>query len=80
MEYFTDGYDCFEENSTSIVTYEVNGVKMTEAEFAQRLREKYIENPRHIEFQIIADEYGNIIHLGERECSLQKNNQKSFGE
>ena len=45
MEYFTDGYDCFEENSTSIVTYEVNGVKMTEAEFAQRLREKYIENP-----------------------------------
>lgn len=34
--------------------------------------EKYIENPRHIEFQIIADEYGNIIHLGERECSLQK--------
>ena len=32
--------------------------------------EKYIENPRHIEFQIIADEYGNIIHLGERECSL----------
>ena len=45
MEYFTDGYDCFEENSTSIVTYEVNGVKMTEAEFAQRLREKYIEIP-----------------------------------
>ena len=45
MEYFTDGYDCFEENSTSIVTYEVNGVKMTEAEFAQRLREKYIKNP-----------------------------------
>ena len=45
MEYFTDGYDCYEENSTSIVTYEVNGVKMTEAEFAQRLREKYIENP-----------------------------------
>ena len=45
MEYFTDGYDCFEENSTSIVTYEVNGVKMTEAEFAQRLREKYMENP-----------------------------------
>ena len=45
MEYFTDGYDCFEENSSSIVTYEVNGVKMTEAEFAQRLREKYIENP-----------------------------------
>ena len=42
--------------------------------------EKYIENPRHIEFQIIADEYGNIIHLGERECSLQKNNQKVLEE
>ena len=45
MEFFTDGYDCFEENSTSIVTYEVNGVKMTEVEFPQRNREKYIENP-----------------------------------
>ena len=42
--------------------------------------EKYIENPRHIEFQIIADEYSNIIHLGERECSLQKNNQKVLEE
>ncbi|WP_286312330.1 acetyl-CoA carboxylase biotin carboxylase subunit [Romboutsia ilealis] len=42
--------------------------------------EKYIENPRHIEIQIIADEYGNIIHLGERECSLQKNNQKVLEE
>ena len=42
--------------------------------------EKYIENPRHIEFQIIADEYGNIIHLGERECSLQKNKQKVLEE
>ncbi|MBO5131015.1 MAG: acetyl-CoA carboxylase biotin carboxylase subunit [Romboutsia sp.] len=42
--------------------------------------EKYIENPRHIEFQLIADEYGNIIHLGERECSLQKNNQKVLEE
>lgn len=42
--------------------------------------EKYIENPRHIEFKIIADEYGNIIHLGERECSLQKNNQKVLEE
>lgn len=42
--------------------------------------EKYIENPRHIEFQIIADEYGNIIHLGERDCSLQKNNQKVLEE
>lgn len=45
MKNFTDGYDDFEENGTSIVTYTVNGVKMTEAEFAQQLREKYIENP-----------------------------------
>ncbi|RDY23526.1 acetyl-CoA carboxylase biotin carboxylase subunit [Romboutsia maritimum] len=42
--------------------------------------EKYIENPRHIEFQIIADQFGNVIHLGERECSLQRNNQKVLEE
>ncbi|MGL5330605.1 MAG: acetyl-CoA carboxylase biotin carboxylase subunit, partial [Peptostreptococcaceae bacterium] len=42
--------------------------------------EKYIEKPRHIEFQILSDEYGKIIHLGERECSLQRNNQKVLEE
>ena len=42
--------------------------------------EKYIEKPRHIEFQILADEFGNIVHLGERECSLQRNNQKVLEE
>lgn len=42
--------------------------------------EKFIQKPRHIEFQILADEYGNIIHLGERECSLQRNNQKVLEE
>ncbi|HBJ2614157.1 TPA: acetyl-CoA carboxylase biotin carboxylase subunit [Clostridium botulinum] len=42
--------------------------------------EKFIKNPRHIEFQILGDNYGNIIHLGERDCSLQRRNQKVLEE
>ncbi|WDV45516.1 acetyl-CoA carboxylase biotin carboxylase subunit [Clostridiaceae bacterium M8S5] len=42
--------------------------------------EKFIENPRHIEFQILADNYGNIIHLGERDCTVQRRNQKVLEE
>ncbi|MCR1934910.1 acetyl-CoA carboxylase biotin carboxylase subunit [Clostridium tepidum] len=42
--------------------------------------EKFIKNPRHIEFQILGDNYGNIVHLGERDCSLQRRNQKVLEE
>lgn len=42
--------------------------------------EKFIENPKHIEIQILADNFGNVIHLGERDCSMQRRNQKVLEE
>jgi acetyl-CoA carboxylase, biotin carboxylase subunit len=64
----------------------VNAVSMTRAEAGAAFgnptvyMEKYLENPRHIEIQILADEYKNVIFLGERDCSMQRRHQKVLEE
>lgn len=64
----------------------VNGYKMTQQEAETAFGngglyiEKYIENFRHIEFQILGDEHGNVVHLGERDCTIQRRMQKLVEE
>ena len=64
----------------------VNSISMTKAEAGAAFgnptvyMEKFLEDPRHIEFQVMADSYGNAIHLGERDCSMQRRHQKVVEE
>jgi acetyl-CoA carboxylase, biotin carboxylase subunit len=64
----------------------LNAISLTRAEATAAFNngtvymEKYLENPRHIEFQLLADQHGSAIHLGERDCSMQRRHQKVVEE
>jgi len=64
----------------------LNAVNMTRTEAGAAFgnptvyMEKFLENPRHVEFQVLADQHGNAVHLGERDCSMQRRHQKVIEE
>jgi acetyl-CoA carboxylase biotin carboxylase subunit len=64
----------------------LNAIALTKAEAGSTFgndtvyMEKYLQNPRHVEFQVLADTHGNAIHLGERDCSMQRRHQKVVEE